>query len=188
MPAGSETRTPVESVVLVDAGDRVVGTAPKLDAHRSGALHRAFSVFVFDSHGALLLQQRARQKYHSGGLWTNSCCGHPRPGEVTRRAAGRRLREEMGIICPLAEAGVFLYRAEVGHGFVEHELDHVLVGYANGEPVPDPAEVAGWRRRQIPELRAELARAPERFTAWFPRALEVALGALTLPPASAVQR
>ncbi|MDH4045248.1 MAG: isopentenyl-diphosphate Delta-isomerase [Gemmatimonadota bacterium] len=163
--------------MLVDARDRVVGSAPKLDAHRSGMLHRAFSVFVFDAEGSLLLQQRARRKYHSGGLWTNTCCGHPRPGETTVVAARRRLREEMGIACTLEEAGSFLYRAEVGGGLVEHELDHVLVGYSRDEPVPDPLEVAGWRRVQIPEVYREVTRVPARFTAWFTRAFEIALRA-----------
>jgi len=164
-----------DRVVLVDAGDRVVGTAPKLDAHRTGALHRAFSVFVFDAQDCLLLQQRARGKYHSGGLWTNTCCGHPRPGEATAAAAERRLREEMGIACPLRDGGWFVYRADVGGGLVEHELDRVLVGRSNREPRPDPAEVAGWRRASVRDLRMELDRLPARFTAWFPRALEVAL-------------
>jgi len=172
-----------DSVVLVDADDRAVGTAGKLDAHRTGVLHRAFSVFVFDAQGALLLQQRAHGKYHSGGLWTNTCCGHPRPGEPTAAAAVRRLREEMGIACRLASAGRFLYRADVGPGLVEHELDHVFVGRSDREPRPDPAEVAGWRRVTLTDLRRDLARRPERYTAWFERALDVASGALTVPAA-----
>lgn len=172
-----------DSVVLVDSGDRVVGTAGKLDAHRTGALHRAFSVFVFDAAGSLLLQQRARGKYHSGGLWTNTCCGHPRPGEATPAAAARRLREEMGITCAFRDAGWFLYRADVGGGLVEHELDHVFVGRSDQEPRPAPAEVAGWRRVAPGALRIELDRAPTRFTAWFPRALEVALSAAPSPAA-----
>jgi len=155
-----------------------VGAGSKLDVHRTGALHRAFSVFVFDAGGCLLLQQRARGKYHSGGLWTNTCCGHPRPGEETAGAAERRLREEMGIACPLRHAGWFVYRADVGGGLVEHELDHVFVGRSDREPRPDPAEVGGWRRLPPGDLRAELERTPGRFTAWFPRALELALGAL----------
>jgi isopentenyl-diphosphate delta-isomerase len=173
--ADPEGQVTGDAVVLVDAADRVVGAAAKLDAHRSGVLHRAFSVFVFDSQGSLLLQQRARGKYHSGGLWTNTCCGHPRPGEATAAAAARRLREEMGIACAVREAGRFVYRAEVGGGLVEHELDHVLVGRSDREPHPAPAEVAGWRRVAPRDLRIELDRMPARFTAWFPRALEVAL-------------
>jgi isopentenyl-diphosphate delta-isomerase len=160
-------------VVLVDAGDRAVGTAPKLAAHRTGALHRAFSVFVFDGRGRLLLQRRAAAKYHSGGLWTNSCCGHPRPGEAVLDAAGRRLREEMGISCVLRPVGAFTYRARLGE-LEEHEFDHVLVGRFDGEPVPDPGEVAAWRWVEPGEAARELAASPEAFTAWFGRALALA--------------
>src|SRR5689334_7965348 len=112
-----------ERVVLVDERDREVGTMPKLAAHAEGALHRAFSVFVLNAAGELLLQRRAAAKYHCGGLWTNSCCGHPRPGEPVADAARRRLREEMGFDCELASVGSFVYRAEVGGGLVEHEYD-----------------------------------------------------------------
>jgi isopentenyl-diphosphate delta-isomerase len=176
MPADqTPSHAPPERVVLVDTGDRVVGAAGKLDAHRTGALHRAVSVFVFDARDLLLLQQRARGKYHSGGRWTNTCCGHPRPGEDAAGAARRRLREEMGIACTLHGAGRFVYRADVGGGFVEHELDHVFVGWSDRDPSPDPAEVAGWRRVTVDGLQAELARAPDRFTVWLPRALAVAL-------------
>jgi isopentenyl-diphosphate delta-isomerase len=163
-----------ELVVLVDAQDRAVGTASKLDAHRSGALHRAFSVFVFDRRGRLLLQRRALAKYHSGGLWTNTCCGHPRPGEAVSDAAVRRLREEMGIACPLRPAGAFTYRASLGE-LEEHEFDHVLVGRFDGDPRPEPDEVAAWRWAAPDDLSRELAEAPGRFTAWFGRALALAL-------------
>jgi isopentenyl-diphosphate delta-isomerase len=141
-------------------------------------LHRAFSVFVFDDAGRLLLQQRARHKYHSGGRWTNTCCGHPRPGESIAPAAARRLREEMGFACDLRPAGAFLYRAEVGEDLVEHEYDHVLIGRHDGDPTPDPDEVAAWRRMALPDLLAELGRRPERFTVWFPRACEIAASAM----------
>lgn len=172
-------------MILVDAADAVIGAAPKLEAHRTGALHRAFSVFVFDARGDLLLQRRARTKYHSGGLWTNTCCGHPRPGEDTGRAARQRLREEMGFTCSLAAAGSFIYRTDVGGGLEEHELDHVYVGVHDGLPLPAPAEVDAWRRCAIPMLEAELRHAPGRFTAWFAPALSVALhaGAPPLPAA-----
>lgn len=156
-----------ERVILVDPDDAELGTAPKLEAHRTGALHRAFSVFVFDAEGRMLLQRRAEGKYHCGGLWTNAACGHPRPGEATRAAAARRLEEEMGFTCPIERRTALLYRAEVGGGLVEHELDHVFVGEFAGEPVPDPHEVGAWRWITAPELRAELARAPERYTPWF---------------------
>ncbi len=174
-------------VVLVDPGDRVRGTLPKLEAHRAGALHRAFSVFVFDSQGDLLLQRRARIKYHSGGRWTNTCCGHPRPDEDTGLAARRRLREEMGFTCPLTPVGSFTYRADVGGGFEEHELDHVYVGVYDGVPLPSPAEVDAWQRCAVGVLREELRRAPGSFTAWFDEALAVALRA-DAPPLPAALR
>lgn len=178
-----------EDVILVDADDREVGTAPKLDAHHTGALHRAFSVFVFDSRGDLLLQRRARTKYHSGGLWTNTCCGHPRPGEDTGRAARRRLREEMGFTCPLTAVGSFTYRAEVRGGLLEHELDHVYVGVHDGVPLPSPAEVDAWRRRPVSVIQAALERDAGRFTVWFAPALTIALGAGVPPlPAALLPR
>ncbi len=160
-------------VVLVDARDRPIGAAPKLAVHQTGELHRAFSVFLFDHESRLLLQQRARGKYHSGGLWTNTCCGHPRPDEPLATAASRRLREEMGIGGDLHQAGTFLYRAVVGD-LIEHEVDHVLVGRFAGEPSPNPHEVGAWRWVARPALEAELARTPERFSSWFPQALEIA--------------
>lgn len=174
-------------MILVDPADAVLGAAPKLDAHRTGVLHRAFSVFVFDSRGDLLLQRRARTKYHSGGLWTNTCCGHPRPGEDAGRAARQRLREEMGFTCPLAAVGRFTYRADVGGGLEEHELDHVYVGVHDGVPLPSPVEVDAWRRCAIPMLEEEVRHAPGRFSAWFAPALAVALRA-GVPPLPAALR
>lgn len=164
-------------MVLVDDADRPVGTAAKLAAHRTGALHRAFSVFVFDGHGRLLLQRRARTKYHSGGLWSNTCCGHPRPGEATAAGAARRLEEEMGITCALRGAGAFTYRARVGE-LEEHEFDHVLTGRFDGEPRPDPREVEAWRWAPPASLAAELAAAPGTFTPWFGPAFALARAAL----------
>jgi isopentenyl-diphosphate delta-isomerase len=161
-----------DNVVLVDAHDAPTGEAPKLEAHRQGLLHRAFSVFLYDSAGRMLLQQRAHAKYHSGGLWTNTCCSHPRPGEATPAAAARRLREEMGVDCRFAPAFEFVYHASFDNGLVEHEYDHVFVGRFDGEPRPDPAEVADWRWAGIEELRAELEAEPERFSAWFRIAFE----------------
>jgi isopentenyl-diphosphate delta-isomerase len=163
-----------ELVVLVDERDRAIGTARKLDAHRAGALHRAFSVFVFDGRGRLLLQRRALAKYHSGGLWTNTCCGHPRPDESLLGAARRRLAEEMGIACDLRAAGAFTYRARLGD-LEEHEYDHVLVGRFDGDPRPAATEVADWRWVDPAVTAGELAAAPQTFTAWFGRALALAL-------------
>ncbi|MDT7605404.1 MAG: isopentenyl-diphosphate Delta-isomerase [Acidobacteriota bacterium] len=155
----------LEQVILVDEFDREVGVREKLEAHREGVLHRAFSVFVFDSTKRLLLQKRAATKYHSGGLWSNTCCGHPRPGEATAVAARRRLKEEMNFDCELREAFAFLYRAEVG-ALVEHEYDHVFVGVYDGEPVPDGAEVEDWKRVSLTDLRRDLRAKPERYTDW----------------------
>jgi isopentenyl-diphosphate Delta-isomerase len=160
-------------VVLVDVGDRPVGAAPKLAVHQTGELHRAFSVFLFDDEFRLLLQQRARSKYHSGGLWTNTCCGHPRPNEAVAAAAARRLREEMGIGGALHHAGTFRYRAVVGD-LIEHEVDHVFAGRFTGAPSPDPDEVGAWRWVARPALEAELVAHPQRFSSWFSQAFQMA--------------
>lgn len=158
-----------EQVVLVDEHDEPLGILGKLEAHRQGLLHRAFSVFLFDGEGRLLLQQRALGKYHSGGLWTNTCCSHPRPGEPVRQAAERRCLEEMGIRCVLEERFSFIYRAVLADGLTEHEFDHVLFGRFDGVPRPDPREVMAttWIHRDA--LGAELHGTPERFTPWLHR-------------------
>jgi isopentenyl-diphosphate delta-isomerase len=161
-----------ERVILVDADDHEIGTAPKLEAHQSGQLHRAFSVFIRNSSGEILLQRRADGKYHSSGLWTNTCCGHPRPGETTSNAAQRRLAEEMGIAPSLTESGHFLYQADLDRGLIEHEIDHVFTGVFNGSPVPDSREVSEWKWISVPALRDWVSRDPGAFTAWFSRALD----------------
>ena len=161
-----------EHVVLVDEQDREVGTEEKLAAHRAGRLHRAFSVFVFDMRDNLLLQRRADGKYHSAGLWSNTCCGHPRPGEDTGAAAHRRLREEMGFDCPLTHQFSFIYRAELERGLVEHELDHVFTGRHADPPEPDPVEVGEWRRTPVPALLSDLDRNGPRYSAWLKTALD----------------
>jgi isopentenyl-diphosphate delta-isomerase len=161
-----------DMVVLVDSGDAELGVAPKLDVHREGRLHRAVSVVLFDECGRVLLQRRADGKYHSGGLWSNTCCGHPRPGESVNDAAQRRLSAELGIRgCGLTRVTRFLYFAELDGGLVEHELDHVFVGRWNGSASPDPLEVAEiqWMERHV--LLEELARAPDRYTAWTERVI-----------------
>lgn len=165
----------VEMVVRVDENDVAIGVTEKLEAHRSGVLHRAFSVIVLSVGGELLMQQRAMSKYHSGGLWSNACCGHPRPGEATIAAAERRLREEMGISCTLAPCDEFMYRAELDGGLIEHEYDHVLIGVHNDEPVPQASEVMAWRWSSADALTLSVAARPEQYTAWLPLVLERAL-------------
>src|SRR5687768_14206462 len=132
-------------VILVNEQDEPVGTMEKLEAHQKGLLHRAFSVFVVNKNGEMLLQQRAQDKYHSGGLWTNTCCSHPLPGENVLDASHRRLMEEMGFDCPLREIFSFTYRAEFDNGLTEHEFDHVFFGEYDGEVIPDTAEVQATR-------------------------------------------
>ena len=163
----------IERVVLVDEADAALGEGEKLDVHRTGVLHRAFSVFAFNAAGELLLQRRALGKYHSGGLWTNTCCGHPRPGEATADAARRRLGEELGMGCgELHVAGTLRYRAEIAD-LVENELDHLLVTDVDETPEPDPDEVVEWRFVAPAEVNAWLADSPEDFTAWFPPAWRI---------------
>jgi isopentenyl-diphosphate Delta-isomerase len=154
-------------VIVVNALDEELGRAEKLEAHRTPVLHRAFSVFLLDDRGAMLLQRRAAGKYHSAGLWSNACCGHPRPGEAVMAAAARRLREEMGIECSLLRAGTVSYSIDVGGGLREDEFNHVLAGVFNGEPRPDPAEVCDWRWLTPEALRAARRNLPHEFTPWF---------------------
>lgn len=156
----------MEQVVLVDEADREVGTGEKQRVHEAGLLHRAFSIFVFDRAGRLLLQRRSPSKYHSPDRWSNTCCGHPRPREPLEVAARRRLREEMGLDCALRRLPPFRYRAHLDGGLVENEVDHLLVGVQEGDPTPDPAEVDAWRRVDRAWLLARLASHPEEFTAW----------------------
>lgn len=164
-----------EQVVLVDRRDREQGSAEKMSAHREGRLHRAFSVFIFNPRGELLLQRRAAGKYHSAGLWSNACCGHPRPGEDLLAAARQRLREEMGFETDIHQIGHFIYREPVGAGLWEHEYDHVLTGEYGGNPVPNPVEVMEWKWWSLGTVRERLEENPEGFTVWFSPALEVFL-------------
>lgn len=161
----AETNTE-EQVLLVNERDEALGTMGKLEAHQAGALHRAFSVFLFDDHGRLLLQKRAAGKYHSAGLWTNTCCSHPRPEEMLHDAAQRRLKEEMGIDTPLEHRFSFLYKAEFDNGLMEHELDHVFFGRWSGSVMPHPEEADDWKYMAIADLEQDLRRHPERYTVW----------------------
>lgn len=154
-------------VILVNEQDEPVGTMEKLEAHQKGLLHRAFSVFVVNENGEMLLQQRAQDKYHSGGLWTNTCCSHPLPGEDDLAAAHRRLMEEMGFDCQLQEIFSFTYRAEFDNGLTEHEFDHVFFGEYNGAVKPDTAEVQATRYLSLDAIRHLLLSEPETFTHWF---------------------
>lgn len=161
-------------LILVDLADREVGTEQKLACHQNGHLHRAFSVFLFDGN-RVLMQRRALGKYHSGGLWTNSCCSHPRAGESLAEAVPRRLEQELGVAgVACREAGVFCYRAVFPNGITEYEMDHVFVGEWAGTPTPDPAEVMDWRWEDAAEVAAALRKHPEFFTAWLPGALPIA--------------
>ncbi len=159
-------------LIVVDTHDRETGIVDKMTAHRHGILHRAFSIFVFDANARLLLQQRARGKYHSGGLWSNTCCSHPRSGESLLDSAHRRLRDEMGFDCPLEAVFGFVYRATLDGGLVEHEFDHVLVGRFQGTPVPNACEVEDWKWESLPAIQSRFADNPRQFSAWFKTALD----------------
>jgi len=156
-----------ERVILVDGDDNVVGIDEKLATHRTGALHRAFSVIIWDNLGRLLLQKRNVRKYHSGGQWTNACCGHPRPDEDIAAAASRRLEEEMGFTCSLESFGTMRYRAELDRGMIEHELVHMFRGVYDGVVVPDSDEVESFRWSSLEDVQADIGATPEYFTAWF---------------------
>lgn len=162
----------MEYVTLVDASDRLVGRAEKMEAHRRALLHRACSVVLLNGEGEMLLQRRSPAKYHSGGLWSNTCCTHPRPGESPLEAAGRRLREEMGMEADLEPLFAFVYRAELEDGLVEHEYDHVFGGRGDTDPRPNPAEVVDWRWAALSEVARELDERPEHYTRWFPPLFE----------------
>jgi isopentenyl-diphosphate Delta-isomerase len=173
-----------EMLVLVDENDREVGTAEKLAVHVEGTLHRAFSIYLFNSKGQLLLTRRARGKYHSGGLWTNTCCSHPRPGEPVDLAARRRLREETGIDCELRHGFQFIYRAELDGGLIEHELDHVFVGTFDGIPQLDPSESDASEWVDAQALTRDIKVRPERYSVWMALSLERALACYRDPPAA----
>lgn len=154
-------------VILVDEHDVPVGAMEKMEVHQKALLHRAFSIFIFNGRGEMLLHKRADKKYHSGGLWTNACCSHPRPGEETQEAAEKRLQEEMGIVTPLKKAFSFIYKAAFDNGLTEYEFDHVFVGNYNGTIVPDREEVSDYCFKTIEEVRSSMQSHPQKYTEWF---------------------
>lgn len=165
-------------VVLVDQNDQTVGEMDKLLAHERGELHRAFSIFIFNSRGDMLIHQRAADKYHGGGLWTNACCSHPQLHEDLEQGALQRLQFEMGLVCPINPLFSFIYHAKVENDLIEHEFDHVFVGYSDDTPLPNPAEVQDFRWISVSKLQEEIRTLPEKFTYWFKSALDQVLSTL----------
>lgn len=157
----------MEKVILVNSRDESIGEMEKLEAHEKGLLHRAFSVILFNNKGEMLLQKRADGKYHSAGLWTNTCCSHPRPGEKAEEAAKRRLKEEMDIEAAPEFLYKFIYKTKLDHGLIEHEYDYVFVGTYDGEPTPNPSEVSDWKYVPLETLNKDIANNPHDYTVWF---------------------
>lgn len=156
-----------ERVILVNEKDEPIGTQEKMEAHRKGSLHRAISIFIFDESGKMLLQKRAKSKYHSGGLWTNTACSHPRSGEKTLAAAHRRLKEEMGMKCELFPSFSFIYRSELDNDLIENEFDHVFIGVSNELPILNPEEADGFKYMETEKVINAIENSPEEFTEWF---------------------
>ncbi len=156
-----------EQVILVDSRDRDLGVMDKAEAHKLGVLHRALSVFIFNSKNELLIHRRAMGKYHSSGLWSNTCCSHPRPAEKVEDAAVRRLQEEMGLKTELKKLFSFIYKADLGNGIYEHESDHVFIGNSDENPIPDANEVMEWKWMNVNMISDEIDLHPNDFTIWF---------------------
>ena len=156
-----------EQVVLVDEKDNPIGLMPKMEAHERAVLHRAFSVFILNGKGELMLQQRANHKYHSPGLWTNTCCSHQRDGESNIDAGQRRLHEEMGFTTELTELTSFIYKASFDNGLTEHEFDHIMLGRYEDNPVINPDEVAAWKWMPLAEVKKDVEASPKNYTVWF---------------------
>jgi isopentenyl-diphosphate Delta-isomerase len=159
------------TVILVDEKDKELGTMEKLQAHQTGRLHRAFSIFVFNDKNEVLLQQRAMEKYHSGGKWANTCCSHPLSSDVLKDAHVR-LVEEMGFDCKLKEAFTFIYRAKLDSGLTEYELDHVIIGHSNKMPTLNPAEVMDYRYMTVKDLKADIKSNPDQYAYWLKEAIK----------------
>ena len=162
----------IEYVVLVNDNDMPLGTMEKMEAHERGKLHRAFSVFIFNKKGEMMLQRRALEKYHSPGLWTNTVCSHPHPGENILDAAHRRMMEEMGFDCELKEIFSFKYKANVGGGLTEHEFDHVFIGTTDKKPNPNPEEVSEWKYMSMNDVMEDIRNNPQNYTEWFKIAIK----------------
>ena len=156
-----------EQVILVNEKDEPIGLMNKMEAHEKAILHRAFSVFILNDNNEVMLQQRAQHKYHSPLLWTNTCCSHQRAGETNIQAGKRRLYEEMGFEVELKELFHFIYKAPFDNGLTEHELDHVMIGYSNVEPVINPEEVASWKWMKIEAIKDDMIQNPAEYTVWF---------------------
>lgn len=153
--------------MLVNDHDEETGVMEKMEAHRTGSLHRAFSVLLFNSRGEMLLQKRAQTKYHSSGLWTNTCCSHPRPGESLEEATRRKLRQEMGIEANPRFAFKFQYKAPLDNQLIEYEIDHVFIGQFDGEPVLNEHEAEDWKFVDLHSLKQQIHTDPQQFTPWF---------------------
>lgn len=175
-------------VVLVDQNDQELGEMDKLLAHERGELHRAFSIFIFNSRGEMLIHQRDSDKYHGGGLWTNACCSHPQLHEDLEQAALQRLQFEMGLVCPIHKLFSFIYHAKVENDLIEHEFDHVFVGHTDSKPKPNPAEVQDYRWITLDHLQQEVQTSPNAFTYWFKSALDQVLEALEQTKSFATNR
>lgn len=165
-----------EYVILIDKDDQAIGIGEKMKVHREGLLHRAFSIFVFNSSGSLLIQQRVMGKYHCAGLWSNSCCSHPRPDEPLNDAAHRRLQQEMGFDCELTYLNKFTYNIKFENNLIEHEIDHIFYGVYNGKVKLNPEEVADYQWIGKNDLNIDLERNPEKYAPWFKIALEIPFG------------
>lgn len=161
-----------KEIILVDKNNKKIGVEGKLKAHKEGKLHRAFSIFVFNSKGELLIQQRAKRKYHSGGIWSNTVCGHPKPNESYNKAIHRRLKEEMGFDCKLKKLFYFIYNTGFQNGLIENEYDCVFIGKFNGIPILNPKEVMNYKWNSIGKLKQDILRYPNKYTIWLKIALK----------------
>lgn len=157
----------MEKLILVDTEDREIGQMEKMEGHRRGALHRAFSVLIYNSKGQMLIQKRATSKYHSGGLWSNACCSHPKPDETMEEAVERRLREELNIKLKPRFSHKFIYKVSFPNNLIEHEYDHVYIGTYDGEPKANKEEIADWKYISIEELKKDIKKNPDQYSHWF---------------------